>query len=316
MEVSVLVPVFDEEENLRELADELIDVLRGMGRPFEIIMVDDGSKDDSVNIITRLSEQYEEIVGLQFVRNFGQTAALMAAIDHAKGNVLVPIDSDMQNDPQDIPRLLEKLDEGYDLVSGWRIDRKDKRRRVYLSRLANALISWVSGVKLHDYGCTLKAYRANVLKPAALYGEMHRFMPIYASWNGAKWTEIKTNHRPRRHGVSKYGMSRIIKVLLDLLVVMFLEKYMTKPIYFFGLFGILSILVSAISAGTAVYLKVFEGVSFIVTPLPLLSTMTFLAGLSSILAGIIAEILIRIYFEVQNRRPYLIKKVIQNIKER
>ena len=316
MEVSVLVPVFDEEENLRELADELIDVLRGMGRPFEIIMVDDGSKDDSVNIITRLSEQYEEIVGLQFVRNFGQTAALMAAIDHAKGNVLVPIDSDMQNDPQDIPRLLEKLDEGYDLVSGWRIDRKDKRRRVYLSRLANALISWVSGVKLHDYGCTLKAYRANVLKPAALYGEMHRFMPIYASWNGAKWTEIKTNHRPRRHGVSKYGMSRIIKVLLDLLVVMFLEKYMTKPIYFFGIFGILSILVSAISAGTAVYLKVFEGVSFIVTPLPLLSTMTFLAGLSSILAGIIAEILIRIYFEVQNRRPYLIKKVIQNIKER
>ena len=316
MEVSVLVPVFDEEENLRELADELIDVLRGMGRPFEIIMVDDGSKDDSANIITRLSEQYEEIVGLQFVRNFGQTAALMAAIDHAKGNVLVPIDSDMQNDPQDIPRLLEKLDEGYDLVSGWRIDRKDKRRRVYLSRLANALISWVSGVKLHDYGCTLKAYRANVLKPAVLYGEMHRFMPIYASWNGAKWTEIKTNHRPRRHGVSKYGMSRIIKVLLDLLVVMFLEKYMTKPIYFFGIFGILSILVSAISAGAAVYLKVFEGVSFIVTPLPLLSTMTFLAGLSSILAGIIAEILIRIYFEVQNRRPYLIKKVIQNIKER
>jgi len=316
MEVSVLVPVFGEEENLRERADDLIDVLRGMGRPFEIIMVDDGSKDDSANIITRLSEQYEEIVGLQFVRNFGQTAALMAAIDHAKGNVLVPIDSDMQNDPQDIPRLLEKLDEGYDLVSGWRIDRKDKRRRVYLSRLANALISWVSGVKLHDYGCTLKAYRANVLKPAVLYGEMHRFMPIYASWNGAKWTEIKTNHRPRRHGVSKYGMSRIIKVLLDLLVVMFLEKYMTKPIYFFGLFGILSILVSAISAGTAVYLKVFEGVSFIVTPLPLLSTMTFLAGLSSILAGIIAEILIRIYFEVQNRRPYLIKKVIQNIKER
>lgn len=280
-------------------------------RSWEIVFVNDGSADES---LARLKEQAERNPRIKIVnlrRNFGQTAALMAAINHASGEVIIPMDSDLQNDPADIPRLLEKLDEGYDVVSGWRKDRKDASfSRVLPSRIANALISWISGVALHDYGCTLKAYRRDVLGNVRLYGEMHRFIPIYASWMGARVTEIEVNHHPRTHGTSKYGLERIFKVFLDLLVVKFLDNHLTKPIYVFGGFALVALALSFLSGAYALYLKIFEGVSFILTPLPLLVVMTFLAGITSILMGVIAEILVRTYFESQGADVYSVRETI------
>ncbi len=236
---------------------------------------------------------------------------MMAGIDFASGEIIIGLDGDLQNDPADIPKLLAKLAEGYDVVSGWRLNRKDAAlRRNLPSRIANWLISWMSGVHLHDYGCTLKAYRKEVVKGVRLYGEMHRFIPIYASWQGGKVAEVAVNHFPRIHGSSKYGLERIVKVILDLMVVKFLASYANKPIYVFGGFGLASIAFSFLSGLLALYLKFFEHVSFISTPLPLLVALAFITGVMSILMGLIAEIIMRTYYESQGKQVYLVKDTI------
>jgi glycosyltransferase involved in cell wall biosynthesis len=310
--VSVVIPVFNEAQSLPSLLDQLLAVLRGEDLSFEIIAVNDGSSDDSLEVLRHFAERTAELRVIDFRRNYGQTAAMMAGIDHASGNIIVPIDADLQNDPADIPALLETLDEGYDVVSGWRCERKDALvRRTLISRVANKLISYISGVRLHDYGCTLKAYRADVMRGVRLYGEMHRFIPIYASWMGARVTEIPVHHNPRQFGRSKYGLERIVKVILDLIVVRFLDRYFVKPIYLFGGFGILSFFLSFLSFGTMVYLRVVEGISMILTPLPLMTVMTFLVGFISILMGLIAEMLVRTYFESQGRSVYFVRELIK-----
>jgi glycosyltransferase involved in cell wall biosynthesis len=236
---------------------------------------------------------------------------MMAGIDHSSGEIIVSIDADLQNDPADIPALLAKLEEGYDVVSGWRRDRKDAAiRRNLVSRWANRLISWISRVHLHDYGCTLKAYRREVVDGTRLYGEMHRFIPIYASWMGARLVEMPVSHRPRLSGKSKYGLNRIGKVLLDLVVVTFLDRFFVKPIYLFGGFGLASLVVSGLSGLLMIYLKIFHDVYMIQTPLPLLAAMTFLVGILSILLGLVAEILVRTYFESQGRAAYRVRSLV------
>ena len=235
----------------------------------------------------------------------------MAGIDHASGDVIISIDADLQNDPGDIPELLAKLNEGYDVVSGWRRERKDgKLKRNFVSRVANRVISRISGVHLHDYGCTLKVYRADVIKDVRLYGEMHRFIPIYASWMGAKVVEMPVRHHARRHGRSNYGLERIFKVVLDLIVVKFLDRHFVKPIYVFGGFGISLIILGIFSFFSIIFLKIFEGISMIATPLPLLAVMATVLGISSILMGLLAEMLVRIYFESQNRANYFVRERI------
>lgn len=310
-DVSVIIPVYNEEENIGPLIASLLPALRRLGQKFEIILVNDGSRDRSLEALIREARANPEMRIIDFRRNCGQTAAIMAGIDHAAGKVIVTIDADLQNDPADIPNLLVKLDEGYDVVSGWRRERKDAAlRRNMLSRMANWLISSISGVKLHDYGCTLKAYRADVLKGVRLYGEMHRFIPIYASWMGAKVVELPVRHHRRTAGVSKYGMSRIVKVILDLIVVTFLHRYFAKPIYVFGTFGICSLLLAALSFIYMLALKFFHGISMISTPLPLATVTAGLVGVMSILMGLLAEVLVRVYFESQGRRAYLVRQRI------
>jgi len=236
---------------------------------------------------------------------------MMAGIDHASGDTIIPMDGDLQNDPADIHRLLEKLEEGYECVSGWRKNRQDgELKRNLPSRIANRLISWISGVHLHDYGCSLKAYHKDVIKGVKLYGEMHRFIPIYASWSGARVTEIPVTHHARLFGKSKYGLERVAKVVLDLIVVKFLSKYATKPIYVFGGFGLMSIFISGLAGAYALYLKIFEHVSFILTPLPLLMVMSFITGVMSILMGLLAELVMRTWYESQGKSVYLVRNTI------
>jgi dolichol-phosphate mannosyltransferase len=305
--LSIIIPIYNEEDSLPRLFDTLIPILKRMDLRYEIIAVNDGSKDRSLDVLQRIAKEYPQVKVVGFARNFGQTAAIMAGIDHASGEVIVSLDADLQNDPEDIPALLAKLDEGYDVVSGWRKDRKDAAiRRNFVSRIANSLISKISGVHLNDYGCTLKAYRRHVIKGVHLYGEMHRFIPIYASWMGAKITELPVRHHPRRFGASKYGMGRVLKVVLDLFVVKFLDRHLVKPIYVFGGFGLFSWAVGLAAGLLAVYFKYFTNTSFIQTPLPLLCALCFLIGFISILMGINAEILIRTYFESTNRPTYLV----------
>ena len=303
--LSVVIPIFNEYENIALLLEQLHEVLRSLPYEYEIIAVDDGSEDGSAELLDKLSVKQDELVVLHFSRNFGQTAAMMAGFDNATGDVVIPIDSDLQNDPKDIPKLIEKLKEGYDVVSGWRKDRQDHAvKRNLLSRIANKLISAVSGVQLHDYGCTLKAYKKSSMQGMKLYGEMHRFIPIYASLIGAKVTEVPVTHHKRIHGQSKYGMNRIFKVLLDLMVVRFLSKYLKKPIYFFGGIGFMFLITSFGSFGLAIYFKFFRDISLIETPLPIFTTMTFITGVMCILMGILAEMIMRTYFESQNKKSY------------
>lgn len=303
--VSVIIPAKNEARNLQVLIPRLMAVLGGLRRPFEVIVVNDGSTDGSLETLKRLAESHSHLRVIDLARNYGQTAAMMAGFDHARGDIIVPIDADLQNDPTDIPRLLAKLDEGYDVVSGWRQDRKDAAlRRNFVSRVANVLISRLSGVHLHDYGCSLKAYRRGVIGPVRLYGEMHRFVPIYASWYGARITEVPVNHAPRLHGKSNYGLERVLKVVLDLLVVRFLDRWIGKPIYIFGGFGALWFVVAAISTSYMLYLKFHDGLSMILTPLPLLSVMSIMMGVMSICIGLVAEIVVRTYFESQGKAIY------------
>jgi glycosyltransferase involved in cell wall biosynthesis len=306
--ISVIVPIYNEDESIEKLLEGLFAVLDQLPRPFEIIAVNDGSRDGSLALLRRAASLRPELKLVNFRRNYGQTAAMMAGIDHAAGEIIVAIDADLQNDPADIPLLLAKLDEGFDVVSGWRKERKDAAiRRNLVSRLANRLISWISGVRLNDYGCTLKAYRKDAIKGVRLYGEMHRFIPIYASWQGARVTELPVRHYPRQFGQSKYGLSRIVKVVLDLMVVKFLDRHFVKPIYVFGGFALFSFALSGLAGFYMIYLKYGKGLSMILTPLPLLSAMGFLVGVMSLLMGLLAEMLVRIYFESQNRGPYLVK---------
>jgi len=272
--LSILIPVHNEEGNLSLLCEKLGAALKRIGKPYEIIFVDDGSSDGSLEMLQDLRDGNPNIKVISFSRNFGQTAALSAGIDFSKGDILIPMDGDLQNDPEDIPVLLQKIEEGYDVVSGWRKNRKDPfLTRRLPSVIANKIISWIGGVSLHDYGCTLKAYRRDILKNIRLYGEMHRFIPIYAQWIGARVTEVPVRHSPRGSGSSKYGMSRVFKVILDLMVVKFLLSYSQKPIYVFGGIGLLMILAAFLSGGYAIYLKLFQEVSFILTPLPLLCVL-------------------------------------------
>lgn len=309
--ISVIVPIFDEEENIPLLMERLFAVLSTLDNESEVIAINDGSRDRSLSALRDEASRRPTLRIINFKRNCGQTAAMQAGIDFAMGEVLIPIDADLQNDPEDIPRLLAKLEEGFDVVSGWRKDRKDAAiRRNFVSRLANRLISRISGVELHDYGCSLKAYRADVLEGVRLYGEMHRFIPIYASFRGARVTEIPVAHSPRIHGQSKYGLERLFKVILDLIVVRFLDKYLVKPIYVFGGFGLVCFALAIAFFIWMLALRFGFDTHFNRTPLPVLAASTFLMGVMSILLGLVAEIVSRIYFESTGRRSYTIADVI------
>ncbi|MEA2204450.1 MAG: hypothetical protein QOE77_1226 [Blastocatellia bacterium] len=313
-EVSVFLPVFNEEPNLRPLHAKLDQSLSVLGRSAEIIYVDDGSSDGSLEALREIAETDDRVRVVALRRNYGQTAAMAAGIDAARGQVLIPMDADMQNDPADIVRLLAKIDEGYDVVSGWRKNRKDKMiTRKVPSMLANRLISWIGGVPLHDYGCSLKAYRRESLQDVQLYGEMHRFIPIYASWSGARVTEIPVEHHARTMGKSKYGLSRTLKVVFDLITIKFMASYQTKPLYLFGWAGMLTFGVSLLSAIFACLMKYADWphhADFIQTPLPVMAMVMLVLGIQLFLMGLLAEMLVRTYHESQAKRIYAVRERI------
>jgi len=310
MYLSVVVPVYNEFENIPLLYDEVINALKDIS-DWELILVDDGSKDNSLAALKELAEKdpvHVKVIGLR--RNFGQTAAIAAGIDHASGEIIVLMDADLQNDPSDIPAMLDKLNEGYDLVSGWRKNRQDNLLRTFPSRIANRLICKVTGVHLHDYGCTLKAYRREVIKGFRLYGEMHRFIPAYADSFGARIVEMPVKHHPRIHGKAKYGLERTMKVLLDLFTVKFLSSWADKPIYLFGGTGMV---LSGVSLLVLLFLairRIFWGVSVMASPLFMMAIMVLILGFQSILMGLIAELLARTYHESQGKTVYHIREKI------
>ena len=279
-----------------------------MGRGYEILFIDDGSLDGSTPLLRALSQADPCVRLLEFVRNFGQTAAMSAGFDHARGEIIIPLDADLQNDPEDIPRVIETLEAGSDVVSCWRKDRQDPwLTRVFPSNLANWLISIISGVRLHDYGCTLKGYRRDVVKHIRLYGEMHRFIPIFASWAGARVTELPVKHHPRRFGRSKYGIFRTVKVLLDLITIKFLGSFSTKPMYLFGGLGFISFAGGVLLASATLYEKFFYQVKAHRNPLLLFSVFLFIVGVQFILFGLVAELIIRTYHESQGKPTYILK---------
>jgi glycosyltransferase involved in cell wall biosynthesis len=317
-ELSLFLPVFDEEENLLPMHQKISSALDALGKSAEVIYVDDGSTDKSLEILREIASRDPRVRVIALRRNYGQTAAMSAGIDAARGRILIPMDADLQNDPADIARLLSKLDEGYDVVSGWRKNRQDKfLSRKLPSMIANKIISRIGGVPLHDYGCSLKAYRREVLQDVRLYGEMHRFIPIYAAWAGARVTEIPVDHHARTAGRSKYGISRTIKVIFDLITIKFMAEYQTKPLYVFGTFGILALAASALSGLYAVFLK-FAHVfgmpqyhaDFVETPLPVLSIVMFAISIQFFLMGLLAELLVRTYHESQNKAIYSVRERI------
>ena len=317
-ELSLFLPVLDEEENLRPMHAKIRAALDALGKTAEVIFVDDGSTDRSLEILKEIAASDPRVRVISLRRNYGQTAAMSAGIDAAKGDILIPMDADLQNDPADIKRLLDKLDEGYDVVSGWRKNRQDKMlSRKIPSMIANKIISWIGDVPLHDYGCSLKAYRREVLKDVKLYGEMHRFIPIYASWAGARVTEIPVDHHARTAGKSKYGISRTIKVIFDLMTIKFMAEYHTKPIYVFGSFGMLAFGASVLAGLYAIFLKFanFLGLpqyhaDFVETPLPVLSIVMFAISVQFFLMGLLAELLVRTYHESQDKAIYAVREKI------
>mgnify|MGYP003575864928 FL=1 len=308
-EVSIFLPVYNEEPNLMPLHAKLDDALKSLDRSAEIVYVDDGSTDGSLKILREIAEVDRRVRVVALRRNYGQTAAMAAGIDAASGKVLFPMDPDLQNDPADIKRLLNKLDEGYDVVSGWRKNRKDKMvTRKIPSMIANRIISWIGGVPLHDYGCSLKAYRRESLEDVRLYGEMHLFNPIYASWAGARVTQIPVEHHARTMGKSKYGLSRTLKVVFDLMTIKFMASYETKPIYVFGMFGFLAFAISLLAGLYAVFLKIFHKADFVQTPLPILTIVMFAVGVQFLLMGLLAEMLVRTYHESQAKAIYAVRE--------
>ena len=308
-EVSVFLPVYNEEPNLMPLHAKLDEALKALDRSAEIVYVDDGSTDGSLKILREIAEVDPRVRVVALRRNYGQTAAMAAGIDAASGKVLIPMDADLQNDPVDIQRLLLKLDEGFDVVSGWRKNRQDKMiTRKIPSLMANRLISWIGGVPLHDYGCSLKAYRRESLQDVRLYGEMHRFIPIYASWAGARVTEIPVKHHARTMGKSKYGLSRTLKVVFDLMTIKFMASYQTKPIYVFGMFGMFAFAISLLAGLYAVFLKIIHKADFVQTPLPILAIVMFAVGVQFLLMGLLAEMLVRTYHESQAKAIYAVRE--------
>jgi glycosyltransferase involved in cell wall biosynthesis len=313
-DISIFLPVFNEEPNLRPLQEKLDRALADLGCSAEILYVDDGSTDGSLEVLRELAARDSRVRVIALRRNYGQTPAMAAGIHAARGRVLIPMDADLQNDPADIARLLDKLDEGYDVVSGWRKNRKDPLfTRKIPSMMANWLISKIGGVPLHDYGCSLKAYRRESLADVQLYGEMHRFIPIYASWSGARVAEIPVEHHPRTMGKSKYGLSRTIKVVFDLMTIKFMASYQTKPLYVFGWAGLLTFLVSFLCAVFAFLMKFVSWphhADFIQTPLPVLTMVMLVLGIQFFLMGLLAEMLVRTYHESQAKAIYTVRERI------
>jgi len=306
--ISLTVPVYNERESLPPLFEKVHAVMTRHGKPWEIIFVNDGSQDGSEDVLNALAAKHPEVKVIHFRRNFGQTAAMMAGFDFATGEVIIPMDGDGQNDPEDIPKMLAKLDEGYDVCSGWRKDRQDNAlQRNIPSIMANNLISAVSGVKLHDFGCSLKAYRAEVIKGVRLYGEMHRFLPIYAKWHGARIVEIPVNHYARTAGSSKYGLERVLKVLMDLMTVKFLDKYMLKPMYLFGFWGVMFFAASFGFTLWTFYMRYVENYYFTQTPLPMMAVFSFMTGVICILMGLLAEMTTRTFHESQGKAIYMVR---------
>lgn len=308
--LSIILPIYNEAESIPELIQETEKALLDFS--YEIIAINDGSSDDSFDILNSIAKNNSNLKIIDFRKNYGQTAAINAGIQEASGDIIVLMDSDLENLPSDIPKLIDKLNEGYDVVSGWRKDRWEGQflKRKLPSLLANSLISKVSGVKLHDYGCTLKIYKRDVLSEVRLYGQMHRFIPVYCKWQGGKVTEMPVKYQPRKYGQSNYGMSRTFKVILDLVLIKFLDKYMQRPIHFFGGAGLISFLVGFITIAVAIYFKATGQKDFVETPLPILTVMFFIIGIIMILLGILAEILMRVYYESQNKFPFNIKNKI------
>jgi glycosyltransferase involved in cell wall biosynthesis len=310
-DLSVVLPVYNEAANLPILQQQLTATLTSLGNSYEIIYVDDGSTDGSLEALREIVRTHDHVRVIELRRNFGQTAALSAGLDYSQGKIVVCLDADLQNDPEDIPRLLDKIAEGYDLVSGWRQKRKDHWfSRIMVSSVANRLISQITDVKLHDYGCTLKAYRRDLLHHIRLYGQMHRFIPALAGLVGARIVEIPVNHRPRRYGKSKYGLSRMFTVLLDLLTVKFLGTFSSRPINLFGGSGLALIGASFITGLIMVFQKVVYHQSFIQTPLLLLSALLFILGFQSVLMGLSAELLVRTYHESQGKPTYVVRRIM------
>ena len=308
--ISIILPIFNEAQGIPELLNETQTAL--IGFDYEILAINDGSQDNSYEVLKAIAEKDDKIKVINLRRNYGQTAAINAGIQESKGEILVLMDSDLENLPSDIPKLIKKLDEGYDVVSGWRQARwkGEFLTRKLPSLMANSLISYISGVKLHDYGCTLKAYRREVISGVRLYGQMHRFIPVYCKWEGGKVAEMPVEYQPRKYGKSNYGMSRTFKVILDLVLIKFLDKYMQRPIHFFGGAGFVSFLLTFATLALALYFKLTGQKDLIQTPLPILSVMFFIIGILMILMGVIAEILMRTYYESQNKFPFTIKNRI------
>ncbi len=318
MKLSLIIPFLNEEENIQSLIDTIQRSVEPLGMRYELVFVNDGSTDKSQEIIVKnIRESTQRIKIIELMRNYGQTAAIAAGIDNSDGEIVILLDADMQNDPADIPLLLEKLDEGYDVVSGWRKNRKDNfLLRILPSKIANALISTVTGLKLHDYGCTLKAYRRKYLSKFRLYGEMHRFIPVYAQDSGAKVTEVVVNHHPRTKGKSKYGLDRVLKVILDLFTVKFLMSYSAKPMRFFGGVGLL---LMGLSSGVLIFLalrRIILSTSVMNSPFFAVSIIMFIMGFFSLSFGLIAELLIRTYFETQGKSTFSIRSIIESESEK
>ncbi len=313
--ISVVIPAYNEEENIPILYEKLKKVLDNLGEDYEIIFVDDGSTDGTYEILKEIAQKDKKVKVIRFRRNFGQTAAMYAGFEHAKGDIIITMDADLQNDPEDIPRLLEKMKEGYDIVSGWRKDRKDPFfSRKLPSMIANWIISKVTGVHLHDYGCTLKAYKADIAKQYRLYGDMHRFLPALAKRFGAKITEIPVKHHPRLYGKSKYGIGRTIRVILDIFLVKFLNEYITRPLYVFGGIGLTLFGVGFLIELYLTVLKFFFGQDIGHRPLLILGVLLILSGIQLVSTGIIAELIVRTYYESKGEKPYIIQEKI-NVEE-
>lgn len=312
VELSVVVPLYNEHESLRPLVDQLLTALRPLGLGFEIVLVDDGSQDHTAAVLAKLGGEVPELVAVLLRRNYGQTAAMAAGFDASCGDVIVTLDGDLQNDPADIPLLLARLDEGYDLVSGWRHQRQDAAiSRLLPSLLANLLIARVTGVRLHDYGCSLKAYRREVVEDLNLYGELHRFLPALAFIEGARISEVKVNHQPRRFGESKYGIDRTFRVLMDLLTVWFMKRFLTRPMHVFGLWGLASIGLGLVLSFYLLGEKLFAQADIGNRPLLMVAFLALIAGVQLFCFGLLAEVQMRTYHESQGRPIYRVRAALR-----
>ena len=311
IDLSIVIPIYNEQENIKILHEALNKTVKTLNLTYEIIFIDDGSNDESFKIMKEEATKDSAIKIIKFARNFGQTAAIEAGFQNSKGKIIIPMDGDLQNDPADIPLLLQKINEGYDVVSGWRKKRQDKFfSKTLPSKIANYIITKITKVRLHDYGCTLKAYKKEFLEGTRLYGEMHRFIPVYAAWHGAKVTEIVVRHNPRKFGKTKYNLSKTLRVILDIITVKFLISYLNRPMHFFGGAGLLALFLGFLSGAISIYLKIFYAVNLNRSPLLLLSVFLFIVGIMFILMGLLAEIIIRTYYESQKKESYLIKEKI------